>query len=330
MPEPSVRGGGGRSTGSWPWGVAGRGGHPGQRARPGATLPGLLGEGCAPGIAARRAARLDRVVLVTGTNGKTTTTAMLAAALAAGGRRVVSNAAGSNLYRAGDGAAGRRSGDPGRRPGGRRGGAGQGGPGAAACLVVLLNLTRDQLDRHHEVGGLARRWRPAVAALARERPTVASHRRPGRRHAACPACGSLLSQAGSESYGCGHAAGPWARRRSGSSEMATRPAWTASVGCGRSSCRWPAMARPWTWRRRPASGSTRPPPWPPSPGSGRSRAATHPVAGTGSWSGCCWPRTRRAGTRRWARPTTGGARPWSRSTAGSPAAATPPGCGMST
>jgi hypothetical protein len=34
----------------------------------GATLPGLLAERCAPGIAARAAARFDRVVLVSGTN----------------------------------------------------------------------------------------------------------------------------------------------------------------------------------------------------------------------------------------------------------------------
>jgi lipid II isoglutaminyl synthase (glutamine-hydrolysing) len=192
----------------------------------GATLPGLLAEGCAPGIAARRAARLDRVVLVTGTNGKTTTTALLAAALATGGRRVVSNAAGSNLYRGLATAllaAGRATQDAvlevdeavlaravrELRP----------------CLVVLLNLTRDQLDRHHEVGGLARRWRQAVAALAPGAMVVANGGEPptawaaqaapsallvrikgrglGRDHAGCPACGSLLSQAGSASYGCG-------------------------------------------------------------------------------------------------------------------------------
>jgi len=193
----------------------------------GATLPGLLAERCAPGVAARRAARLDRVVLVTGTNGKTTTTAMLAAALAAGGRRVASNAAGSNLYRGLATAllaAGRATQDAvlevdeavlatavrELRP----------------RLVVLLNLTRDQLDRHHEVGGLARRWRQATAALGPGAVVVANGGEPptawaaqaapsallvrvkggglGRDHAGCPACGSLLSQAGAESYDCGH------------------------------------------------------------------------------------------------------------------------------
>ena len=47
----------------------------------GATLPGLLAERFAPGITRRSAARLERVVLVSGTNGKTTTTAMLAASI---------------------------------------------------------------------------------------------------------------------------------------------------------------------------------------------------------------------------------------------------------
>jgi UDP-N-acetylmuramyl tripeptide synthase len=191
----------------------------------GATLPGLLAERCAPGIAARRAARLDRVILVTGTNGKTTTTAMLAAALAASGRRVASNAAGSNLYR------------------GLATALLAAGPATQdavlevdeavlaravqelrPCLVVLLNLTRDQLDRHHEVGGLARRWQQAVAALPKAATVVANRAEPptawiaqaapsallvqvqgvglGRDHAGCPACGSLLSQAGPGCFGC--------------------------------------------------------------------------------------------------------------------------------
>jgi lipid II isoglutaminyl synthase (glutamine-hydrolysing) len=221
-------GGGGRrladrvvAVGAWLAGavirVSGRG--------QGATLPGLLAERCAPGVAARRAARLDRVVLVTGTNGKTTTAAMLAAALAAGGRRVASNAAGSNLYRGLATAllaAGRATQDAvlevdeavlaravtELRP----------------CLVVLLNLTRDQLDRHHEVGGLARRWRQAIAALPAGATVVANGAEPptawvaqaaplavlvrvegvglGRDHAGCPACGSLLSETASGSFGC--------------------------------------------------------------------------------------------------------------------------------
>jgi lipid II isoglutaminyl synthase (glutamine-hydrolysing) len=193
----------------------------------GTTLPGLFAERCAPGIGARRAARLDRVVLVTGTNGKTTTTAMVAAALAASGRRVATNAAGSNLYQGMVTAllaGGRATQDAvlevdeavlakavlELRPG----------------LVVLLNLTRDQLDRHHELGGQARRWRQAVAALTPGATVVANGGEPptawvaqaapsallvrvegvglGRDHAGCPACGSLLSRAGWDLYRCRH------------------------------------------------------------------------------------------------------------------------------
>ena len=230
MSEPGSRSDRGRwladgvvAAGGWLVGAAVRASGRGQ----GTTLPGLLAERCAPGVAARRAARLDRVVLVTGTNGKTTTTAMLAAALAGSGRRVVSNTAGANLYRGLATAllgAGRATQDAvlevdeavlatavqQLRP----------------CLVVLLNLTRDQLDRYHEVGGLARRWRAAVAALdpgavvvanGGEPPTAwvaqvapsallvrVSGAGPGRDHAGCPACGGLLPRGGPERSGCGH------------------------------------------------------------------------------------------------------------------------------
>jgi UDP-N-acetylmuramyl tripeptide synthase len=192
----------------------------------GGTLPGLLAERCAPGITRRSAARLERVVLVSGTNGKTTTTAMLAAALAGDGRRVVSNGAGSNLWRGlasallcGDAAA-------------------QDAvlevdeavlPRAVEELrpeaVVLLNLTRDQLDRHHEVGGLAGRWRRAVGTMPAGATVVANAGDPrtawvagaaprallvrllpgrlGRDGAGCPRCGALLGQAPSGRCACG-------------------------------------------------------------------------------------------------------------------------------
>jgi lipid II isoglutaminyl synthase (glutamine-hydrolysing) len=192
----------------------------------GATLPGLLAERCAPGITRRSAARLERVVLVSGTNGKTTTTAMLAAALAGDGRRVVSNGAGSNLHRGLTTAL-----------------LGAGAAAQDAVLevdeavlpraieelrpeaVVLLNLTRDQLDRHHEVGGLAERWRQGVAALPTGATVVANAGDPrtawvagaaprallvrllggrlGRDGAGCPRCGALLGQARSGRYACG-------------------------------------------------------------------------------------------------------------------------------
>jgi lipid II isoglutaminyl synthase (glutamine-hydrolysing) len=186
----------------------------------GATLPGLLAERCAPGITRRRAAATDRVILVSGTNGKTTTTAMLAAILTADTRRVVSNASGSNLYRGlttalldadaqtqdavleVDEAVLPRAIDE-----------------LQPDLVVLLNLTRDQLDRHHEVQRLAAAWRAAAERLPVAATVVADGSDPraawaaqaaphtvlvrldgstlGRDGASCPACGGLLRQAGS-------------------------------------------------------------------------------------------------------------------------------------
>jgi UDP-N-acetylmuramyl tripeptide synthase len=105
-----------------------------------------------------------QVALVTGTNGKTTTTRLLAVALGVDGSAVVSNDTGSNMP-----------------------------PGHVAALVhdrsapravletdeiylprvlsatnadtvVLLNLSRDQLDRTSEVRMVAGRWRAALAA----------------------------------------------------------------------------------------------------------------------------------------------------------------------
>jgi UDP-N-acetylmuramyl tripeptide synthase len=104
-----------------------------------------------------------RAVLVSGTNGKTTTTRLLAAALASAGP-VRTNSVGANLL---SGLVGTLS-EP--------------GPPALAALevdeglvsraveairpsaVVLLNLSRDQLDRIGEVRLHAQAWRRALAA----------------------------------------------------------------------------------------------------------------------------------------------------------------------
>jgi len=108
-----------------------------------------------------------RTALVTGTNGKTTTTRLLVAALepASGGPgSVATNATGSNM------------------PAGHVAALAAGRPDAPAVLevdegylaealvalepevVVLLNLSRDQLDRTSEVRMLSGRWRSALAA----------------------------------------------------------------------------------------------------------------------------------------------------------------------
>ncbi|HYT24968.1 MAG TPA: MurT ligase domain-containing protein [Actinomycetota bacterium] len=181
----------------------------------GATLPGLLAERCAPGIAGRWAAHLERVVLVSGTNGKTTTTALLSGALAGAGRRVATNASGSNLHRGlvtallcadQDAQDAVLEVDEAVLPGAIE--------QLRPVVVALLNLSRDQLDRHHEVGGLGERWRAAMAHLPAGATVVANAgdarvahiaeaapravlvgmpgARRGRDDVACPRCGALL------------------------------------------------------------------------------------------------------------------------------------------
>lgn len=104
------------------------------------------------------------VALVTGTNGKTTTTRLLAVALGAGGARVVSNETGSNMppglvaALAGDRRAARAvlEVDEIYLP--------RVLAAAKPAAVVLLNLSRDQLDRTNEVRMVSGRWRAALAA----------------------------------------------------------------------------------------------------------------------------------------------------------------------
>ncbi len=107
-----------------------------------------------------------QIALVSGTNGKTTTTRLLTVALGATGDAVVSNETGSNMP-----------------PGHVAALAGADAPRAVlevdevwlprvlsatgAVAVVLLNLSRDQLDRTNEVRMVAGRWRAALAAAPR-------------------------------------------------------------------------------------------------------------------------------------------------------------------
>ncbi len=168
----------------------------------------------------------DRVTLVSATNGKTTTTALLAAALGAAGRPVVTNHTGANLV------AGVVASLAAPHP-----------PSDAilevdervlplvvdpldAELLVLGNLSRDQLDRYGEVRSLADRWREVVAAHP-DIPIVANASDPHVAFAAasdrtvwidlgggwrgdaatCPACGRLLGwtddpATGHDTYSC--------------------------------------------------------------------------------------------------------------------------------
>lgn len=65
----------------------------------GSALPGLIAEKLDPNLARKLTKRIKRVILITGTNGKTTTTKMTVEILRAGGHKVLSNSSGSNLKR---------------------------------------------------------------------------------------------------------------------------------------------------------------------------------------------------------------------------------------
>ena len=120
-----------------------------------------------------------RIAVVSGTNGKTTTTHFLASALRESlnhdGYRLVHNADGANLRR---GIASALSSHP---------------QAEIAVLetdervvgdiirlgrpevLVLLNFSRDQLDRHHEIKGLGRSWREALADAGPDGPIVVAN-----------------------------------------------------------------------------------------------------------------------------------------------------------
>lgn len=173
--------------------------------------------------ALRHAAAGRRLALVSGTNGKTTTRTLLVAALRTAGP-VVSNGGGANLPPGLTAALGADLDAP------------VGVlevdepylPRVAASvrpeLVVLLNLSRDQLDRYAEVGRLAGIWRDALAlpgaatAVANvDDPLVvwAASSAPAVRWvsvglrwrddaSACPACGDPMTWSGDDwSSGCG-------------------------------------------------------------------------------------------------------------------------------
>ena len=133
-----------------------------------------LGRGQGTVAGGRAGLRLDRrllehlsagrqVALVTGTNGKTTTTRLLTVALGASGDEVVSNETGSNMP---PGHVAALAGTKARRavletdevylP--------RVLTATAASAVLLLNLSRDQLDRTNEVRMIAGSWRAALAA----------------------------------------------------------------------------------------------------------------------------------------------------------------------
>lgn len=133
----------------------------------GATVPGRVALRLDPFLLGRLAAG-RQVTVVSATNGKTTTTRLVAAALGAGGGQVLSNTDGSNLER---GVVAALMTDSRRRI-----------PQAAlevdelalgavvartgADLLILGNLSRDQLDRMTECRVIVGRWQEMFAARA--------------------------------------------------------------------------------------------------------------------------------------------------------------------
>ncbi len=156
------------------------------------------------------AATLSRgrsVTLVSGTNGKTTTTGLIAAALE-GDEAVGTNREGANTS---NGIAGTLASsdasrlalevDEGWMPWAIQ--------QTRPVSVVLMNLSRDQLSRHHEVGAISRTWRQAMGAVplvvanaddpdvvwpamaARTQVWVAAHQGWTEDSLVCPRCGGL-------------------------------------------------------------------------------------------------------------------------------------------
>jgi UDP-N-acetylmuramyl tripeptide synthase len=128
----------------------------------GSVIGGVIGLRVEPELLSLLAA--DRqVVLVTGTNGKTTTTRLITSALGALGQDVASNAFGANMEAGLAAALGKAPEAPfavlevdeAYMPAVLT--------ATKARVVVLLNLSRDQMDRAAEIWLLARRWRDALA-----------------------------------------------------------------------------------------------------------------------------------------------------------------------
>lgn len=117
-----------------------------------------------------------RVLAVSGTNGKTTTTHLLAAAIEAGlgadSSRLVTNADGANLhYGIASALSQQRAADIAVLETDERVVSDMIAKGRPEVLV-LLNFSRDQLDRHHEIKALGRAWRVALAAAGHDGPVI--------------------------------------------------------------------------------------------------------------------------------------------------------------
>src|ERR1700761_4334200 len=187
----------------------------------GSVIGGVIGLRLKPDLLSLLA-RGRQVVLVAGTNGKTTTTRLITAALGTLGQQIASNAFGANmeaglvsaLAKAPDATLAVLEVDEKYLPAMLT--------ATGARVVVLLNLSRDQMDRAAEIWMLARRWRAALAAApdcqiianaddplvawaagqATQVTWVAAGQRWHDDSWCCPQCGSHLRRGGEDWY-CG-------------------------------------------------------------------------------------------------------------------------------
>jgi UDP-N-acetylmuramyl tripeptide synthase len=135
------------------------------------------------------------VVLVSGTNGKTTTTRMLTA-IWSSRQRVASNASGANLPASHVVAL---AADPAARAAVLE--VDEGHLRSVACavrpsMVVMLNLSRDQLDRTSEVRQVAAQWRAVAEEVGDDCVVVANADDPMTAWAASAAAGTIWVAAG--------------------------------------------------------------------------------------------------------------------------------------
>jgi len=130
----------------------------------GSVIGGVVGLRVAPDLL-RQLSVARQIVLVTGTNGKTTTTRLVTAAIGSLGLAVASNAFGANmesglvsaLSSAPDAPYAVLEVDERYLPAMMK--------ATSPRVVVLLNLSRDQMDRAAEIWLVARRWREAFAVM---------------------------------------------------------------------------------------------------------------------------------------------------------------------
>src|SRR5580693_2783143 len=193
----------------------------------GSVIGGIIGLRLAPDLLSLLAAG-RQVVLVTGTNGKTTTTKLITAALAPLGGEIASNIYGANmeagltsaLSRAPDARVAVLETDEKYIPAMVQ--------ATRPKVVVLLNLSRDQMDRAAEIWLLARRWREALenapdcrvvanaddplvawaAGSARKATWVAAGQRWREDSWCCPHCGAHLQRDGDD-WSCRECPNRW-------------------------------------------------------------------------------------------------------------------------